>query len=323
MRAAVYERYGPPEVMAVREVETPRPAAGEVLVRVHAASVNSWDWDQLIGNAMGRVTGPLRPRYRILGADVAGRVAAVGAEVEEFTIGDDVCGDLSEAGWGGFAEYVAVRAEVLVKKPAGLGFAEAAAVPQAGTLALQALRKRLPVAAGEAVLINGGGGGVGTFAIQLAKSMGAEVTAVDHGDKLALMRELGADHVLDYRQEDFTRGGRRYDRIIDPVARRSIAAYRRCLTPAGTVVVVGGGVSALLNLGLVGPLLSRRDGQAIGLLFWRPHIADIRYLLELCAAGTIRPAIDSVLPLAETGEALRRVGEGKALGKVVVAMPEQ
>jgi len=219
MRAAVYDRYGGP--IEIRDVPMPEPKAGEVLVRVRAASVNSWDWDQFAGTVQGRIGGPFRPRNRILGGDMAGVIARLGEGVSSLAVGDRVAGDISEHGWGGFGEYVAVPATALVMVPEGVGFEGAAAVPQAGTLALQALRQRRPVQPGEHILINGAGGGVGSFAIQLAKRMGATVTAVDHGSKLELMRSIGADHVMDYEREDFTASGARYDRIVDPVARHA------------------------------------------------------------------------------------------------------
>ena len=318
MRAAVYERYGGP--ISIRDVAAPRAGPGEVLVRVHAAALNSWDWDQFAGTVLGRLGGPFRPRNRILGADVAGTVEAVGDGVTAFSVGDAVAGDLSEAGWATLAEFVSAPAEALARIPEGVSFEQAAAIPQAGGLALQGLRQRRAVRPGETVLVNGGGGGVGTFAIQLAKAMGAEVTAVDHGGKLETMRAAGADRGLDYVHEDFTREGRRYDRILDPVAHRRLAVYRQCLAPDGTLVVIGGNIPALLQLGLFGRLGAKPGGQDIGLLLYRVSADDTAELLGMCAAGTIRPVIDRVFPLAGTEEALRRIGEGKVLGKAVVAV---
>lgn len=320
MRAAVYDQYGPPSVLGIRDVPAPSPKAGEVLVRVKAASVNSWDWDQLTGNVLGRLGGPFRPRNRVLGADVAGVVEAVGEGATKFAIGDGVVGDISEHGWGGFAEYVAVPETALARKPTALSFEQAAAVPQAGTLALQALRKRAPLVAGETALINGAGGGMGTFAIQLAKVVGASVVAIDSAAKLELMQSLGADHVLDYRVSDYKRTVQQYDRIVDPVARGTLNVFRERLAPQGTFVAVGGTVGALLQLGLGGPLISREKGQQLGLLIWQPRLADIEELLTLCAAGTIRPVIDRVYPLAEIADAMERIGRGRVLGKVVVGL---
>lgn len=318
MKAAVYDRYGGPEQIRIADEPVPVPQAGEVLVRVGAASLNSWDWDLLVGKALVRLGAMFRPAHRILGADVAGTIDAVGEGVTDLAVGDAVAGDLSSAHWGALAEFVAAPASALVKIPQGLSIEQAAAIPQAGSLALQALRKRRPVAAGESVLIIGGGGGMGTFAIQLAKQMGARVTAIDSAAKLDLMREMGADAVMDYAREDFAASGQRYDRIIDPVARKPMAAYQRCLTDDGTLVAVGGSVSAVLQLGLIGPMKSKADGQDIGLLLWETGAADTAELLAMCAAGTLTPAIDRVYPLAETAEALRELGAGRVLGKVVV-----
>lgn len=319
MRAATYERYGGP--IEIHDVPMPVPKPGEVLVRVHAASVNSWDWDQYAGTVLGRLGGPFRPRNRVLGGDIAGRVERVGEGVAGLAPGDRVAGDISEHGWGGFSEYLALPETALVRVPDALSFEQAAAVPQAGTLALQALRQRGPVQPGEHVLIIGGGGGCGSFAIQLAKRMGAEVTAVDHGMKLEFMRGLGADHVLDYTREDFAATGVRYDRIVDLVANRPMRTYRASLTPVGTLVVIGGTVPALIAVGLAS--LSRKaEGQNLGLLIWRPVPAEMTELLDLVATGAIRVALDNVYPLEATGEALRTVGEGRSLGKVVVRVSD-
>jgi NADPH:quinone reductase-like Zn-dependent oxidoreductase len=320
MRAAVYDQYGPPSVLSIADVPTPSPKAGEVLVRVHAASINSWDWDLLVGNALGRLGAWSRPRHKVLGADIAGIVEALGEGVTRFAVGDAVVAEISEHGWGGFAEYVAVPETVLVRKPEALSFAEAAAVPQAGTLALQALRVRQPIAEGETVLINGGGGGMGTFGIQLARHFGATVVASDRGEKLELMASLGAEQVFDYRVSDYRRLAQRYDRIVDPVARGTLRECRDHLTERGTFVGVGGTIPALLRLGLGGPMLSRKTGRWMGLLIWRPRVEDIAELLAMCAAGTIKPVVDRVYPLAEIGAAMQRVGDGSVLGKVIVGL---
>jgi NADPH:quinone reductase-like Zn-dependent oxidoreductase len=319
MRAAVYDRYGGP--IEIRDVPGPVLKPGEVLVRVHAASVNSWDWDQYAGTVMGRLGGPLRPRYRVLGGDMSGVVEQLGEGVSGFAVGDAVAGDISDHGWGGFAEFVSVPEEALVRKPDGVSFEDAAAIPQAGTLALQALRQRSPVRPGERVLIIGGGGGCGSFAIQLARRAGAEVTAVDHGDKLGLMRRLGAERVIDYTREDVFARGDAFDRIIDPVARRGISDYRRLLAPDGALVVIGGRVGTLLSVGAVG-LRNKPDGRHVGLLIWRANREDMIELLDLCAAGTIKVALDRIYPLEQTEAALRRVGEGRSLGKVVVRVAQ-
>lgn len=314
MRAVHHDIYGGPEVISIREVPVPVPAAGEVLLKVHAASVNSWDFDNLRGRGprLSRI-----PRRVQLGADVAGVVQAVGPGVTAFKTGDAVFGDLSASGWGAFADYVAAAAKVLVRKPDDMSFEDAAAIPQAGLLALQGLRKR-SLRLGDEVLINGAGGGVGTFAIQLAKAAGARVTAVDTAAKIPLMRRLGADHALDYRMEDFARLGRRFDLILDVVGNRAVPDYLRALQSGGRLVLIGGTWPTLLSAVFIGaplsPLLSRR----IGLLLYRVRTADLEEMKALYAAGTVRPVIDKVYELAEVAEALRHLGDGRALGKVLV-----
>ncbi len=318
MKAATYERYGPPGAIVVGDVPAPVPKEGEVLVRVRAASVNSWDWDLLTGTMLGRTSGLFRPKYRILGADIAGIVEAVGPEVTRFRPGDAVMGDLCEGGWGGFAELTTAAETVLAAKPEGLGFTEAAALPQAGMLALQAIRKAPALGPERRVLINGAGGGVGSFAIQLAKRAGAEVTAVDHGDKLDFMRGLGADRTLDYTRANYAAAGRLQDLVIDMVARRPVAHHARILRPEGRFVVVGGSVPSLIGTAVIGGVISFLGRKKIGLLTYRPNAADLAELAALAASGAIRVAVDTVYPLERTGEALRHVGEGRAKGKVVV-----
>jgi NADPH:quinone reductase-like Zn-dependent oxidoreductase len=250
MKAVVYTQYGQPDVLEFKDVAQPAPKDGEVLIRVYASSVNSWDWDRLRGTPLlTRLDGGLlKPRHTILGADVAGRIESTGSSVTHFLPGDEVFGDLSGCGWGGFAEYDCARESMLAVKPADLTFEEAAAVPQAAVLALQGLRKGGRIRRGRRVLINGAGGGVGTFAVQIAKALGAEVTGVDSTAKLEMLRSLGADHVIDYTREDFTRNGKRYDLILDVVAVRSIVNYRRALRRNGTYVMVGGSTTTLLQV---------------------------------------------------------------------------
>jgi len=253
VKAIVYTKYGPPDVLELKEVEKPTPKDNEVLIKVHAASVNSWDWDLLRGTPfLNRLGGLLKPKYKILGADIAGRVEAVGRNVKRFQPGDEVFGDLSECGWGGFAEYVCARENALALKPASMTFEEVAAVPQAAVMALQGLRDKGQIQPGQKVLINGAGGGVGTFAVQIAKSFGAEVTGVDSTRKLDMMRSIGADQVIDYTREDFTKSGQRYDLILDVVAYRSIFDYKRALSPKGIYVFVGGSMAAAFQAVFLG-----------------------------------------------------------------------
>ena len=319
MRAVVYSAYGGVEQLRLAEVALPVPRPGEVLVRVRAASLNSWDWDLLRGKPfLARLGGLWRPQHAILGADIAGIVEALGAGVGRLAVGDRVFGDLSGANWGGFAEYVAAPESALARIPDGVGFEAAAATPQAGLLAWQGLRWKGEVRAGDQVLVNGGGGGAGTFAIQLAKRAGAAVTGVDRAEKLELMRRVGADRVIDYRAEDFAAGSERYDLIVDMVASRPLAQYRRVLTPTGRLAVVGGTTPTILAVATLGAMSSKPDGQQLGLVLHQPDVGQLAELGALIATGAVKPAIDRVYPLAETAEAFQRIGDGQALGKLVV-----
>lgn len=318
MRAVVYSAYGGVEQLRLSEVEKPAPQPGEVLIRVKAAALNSWDWDLLRGKPfLARLGGLLRPRHPILGADVAGVVEAIGPG-SRLAVGDAVFGDLSGANWGGFAEFVCAPETALTRIPDGVSFEAAAATPQAGLLAWQGLSWKGEVRAGDKVLINGAGGGAGSFAIQLAKRAGGTVTAVDSAEKAELMHRLGADRVIDYRSGDFATGSERYDLILDMVASRPLAEYRRALTPTGRLAVVGGTTPAILAVASLGALSSKPDGQRLGLVLHQPDVGQLTELGALIAAGTIVPAIDRVYPLTETAEAFRRIGEGRALGKLVV-----
>ncbi|WEK54572.1 MAG: NAD(P)-dependent alcohol dehydrogenase [Candidatus Cohnella colombiensis] len=321
MRALVYENYGSPDVLRIEEVEVPVPKGHEVLIAVHAASVNSWDWDLLRGKPYLTRLGALRkPRYRILGADVAGRVVSVGTAVTRFRSGDEVFGDISGCGWGGFAEYACAGEEALTLKPAGLSFEQAAAIPQAAVLALQGLRNKGNLRKGHRVLINGAGGGVGTFAIQYAKLFGAEVTGVDRAEKLDMLRSIGADEVLDYVEEDFAATGRRYDLILDVVGNRSIFAIRRALKPGGTYVMVGGPLPRILQALLAAPLTAWLEKKKMAVLIHRPNHDDQLVWKALVEAGQVVPVIDRRYSLNNAAQALMYLGEGRAKGKVVVCM---
>ena len=321
MQAIVCPKYGSPDVLQITEVEQPSPEANEVLVRIHASSVNSWDWDLLRGRPyLFRIVAPRRPRQEILGADIAGIVEAVGSNVRRLQPGDAVFGDLSGSGWGGFAKYVCAAEDALALKPPELTFEQAAAVPQAGVLALQGLRKGGEVLAGQRVLINGAGGGVGTFAVQIATSLGAEVTGVDSAEKLDMVRSLGADHVIDYRQEDYTRNGQQYDLILDVVANRSVFDYRRALAPNGTFVIIGGATFRIFQIAALGSLVGRSSGKTLGLLVHKPNIPDLDALAELIVAGKVRPVIDREYSLEQVPDALRYFESGRVQGKVVITM---
>jgi NADPH:quinone reductase-like Zn-dependent oxidoreductase len=317
MKAIVYERYGPPEVLEQREVPTPVPGERDVLIRVEAVSVNRSDWEGLVGKPLyARMNGLFRPRRPILGSDVAGRVEAVGPAVESFRAGDEVFGDVLYHGASAFAEYVCVpETAPIVHKPPGLSFEEASTLPQAAVIALQATAGR--IGPGGRMLVNGAGGGAGAFAVQMAKAAGAEVTGVDHGSKADFVRALGADEVIDYTGEDFTATGRRYDLVLDLVCHRSIVAMRRPLYPGGRYLVVGGSVWALVQAGVLGRLAAA-GGRKIGLLAVKPNKQDLLRVADMVTTGAMRAPIDRTFPLEQVPDALRRLGEGRALGKLVI-----
>jgi NADPH:quinone reductase-like Zn-dependent oxidoreductase len=318
MKAVVYTRYGSPDVLRLTDVETPAPKDNEVLVKVRAVSLNASDWEMLRGKPLySRIAGPLRPRHHILGSDIAGRVEAAGPNTTLFRPGDDVFADIFRY-MGGFAEYVCVPESALARIPGGMTHEEAAALPQAGAIALQGIREKGQVQPGQKVLINGAGGGSGMYAVQLAKLAGAEVTGVDNAEKLEFMSSLGAAHVIDYTREDFTRNGRTYDLILDIAAHRSALAYERSLTAGGRYLYVGGSVATLLQVLLIGPLTGRAAGKKVRLLAVRLGAEHLAPLVELCQAGKIATVIDRRYRLSEVPEALRYLGEGHAKGKVVV-----
>ena len=322
MQAIVYTEYGSPDVLQIREVAKPTPKDNEVLVEVHAASVNDWDWGLLRGKPFVNrlvVSGLLRPKIKILGGDIAGRVEAVGRNVRQFQPGDEVFGDLCGCGFGGFAEYVCARENALVLKPTDMTFEEAAAVPQAAALALQGLRDKGKIQPEQRVLINGAGGGAGTFAVQIAKSFGAEVTGVDSTRKLDIMRSIGADQVIDYTQEDFTKTGQRYDWILDFAGYHSIFDYSRALSPEGIYVMVGGSTATLLQTLFLGPLISMTTSKKMRLLMHKPN-KDLGFMKELFQAGKVKPVMDKCYPLSEVSEALRYFGKGHNRGKVVITV---
>ena len=322
MKAIVFTRYGPPDVLELKEVPKPTPKDDELLIRVHASSINSWDWEFLNGIPLTNrlMFGLLKPKpgKQILGADIAGTVEVVGRHVKRFQPGDEVFGDLWDS-WGGFAEYACAHETGLEPKPVNSTFEEAAAVPQAGVLALQGLRMG-QLQRGQTVLINGAGGSVGTFAIQLAKLAGAEVTGVDAQHKLEVVRSVGADHVIDYAQEDFTKTGERYDLIVDCQNFRSMFANRGALRPGGTYAMVGGSVLRVYQLWLlsfVGALT--RENRKLRLVWEGPNkgLADLKELIE---AGKLEPIVDRTYKLSEVPEALRYFGEGRHRGKIVISM---
>ena len=325
MKAIVYTHYGSPDVLQLNEVERPTPRDNEVLVQVHAVSVNAGDLhvlraDPFLIRLMGY--GLLRPKNTILGAAIAGQIKAVGANVTQFQPGDDVFGDVSESGWGGFAEYVCARADAMVLKPSRLSFEEAAAVPVAAVTALQGLRDKGHIQAGQKVLIYGASGGVGTFAVQLAKSFGAEVTAVCSTRNVDIMRSLGADHVIDYTREDFTQNGEQYDLILAANGNRSISEYKRALRPNGTYVMTGGSEKQMFQAMLLGPWLSMTGTKKMGNVMAKPNTRDLGFVKELLEEGLVITVIDRRYPLRETAEALRYLEAGHARGKVVITVDQ-
>ena len=313
----MYDRYGPPELLRVEDVPTPSPAAGQVLVRVASTSVNLSDWECLRGSPLyARIGGLRAPARRTLGSDIAGRVEAVGTGVTRFRTDDEVYGD-NLGLKGGFAEYAVVPESALAPKPEGLTFNEASTIPQAGAIALQGTAG---VGPGRRVLINGAGGGTGSFAIQLAKRAGADVTAVDNAGKLDFMRSLGADDVIDYGREDFTRSHEPYDLVLDLVAHRSVFAYRRALNRGGRYRCVGGSVPTLLRVVIIGSIAGRLTGRRLGVLAVKQGPTYFEPLADLCLAGHVGIHIDRTFRLDEVPDALAYVGEGRALGKVVIEL---
>jgi NADPH:quinone reductase-like Zn-dependent oxidoreductase len=320
MKAIVRETYGPPDVLDLEEVPLPTLRDGDVLVRVHAASANAGDWHLLRGTPLPfrLVAGLRRPKFKIIGTDVAGHVEAVGRNVTQFRPGDEVFGELSRCGFGAYAEFAAAPEKALAVKPANLSFEEAATIPTAGCTALQSLRKGR-IQRGQRVLINGASGGVGTFAVQIAKSFGAEVTAVCSTRNVDMMRSIGADHVLDYSRDDFAALGQRYDLILAANGNRSIWDYKRALSADGSYVMSGGSNRQLAEALLFGPLLSM-GRQTFGNLLVKPNQADLMVLKELCETGNVRPVIDRRFPLSEVPAAVRYVEDGHARGKVAITL---
>ena len=325
MEAIVYHSYGSPDVLKLEEVQKPAPQGDQVLVKVLAASAAAGDWHLLRADPFLTrfMYGLLKPKHTILGSDVAGRVEAVGRNVTQFQPGDEVFGDLSRCGFGAFAEYVCAPEDALALKPANLTFEQAAAVPVSAVTALQGLRDQGQIQPGQKVLINGASGGVGTFAVQIAKSFGTEVTAVCSTGKMAMVRSLGADHVIDYTQEDFTQNGERYDLILAANGYHPISAYQRALRPQGRYVMTGGSTAQMFQAMLLGPWLSRNSCQNMGNMLAKPNQKDLIFMKELIEAGKVTPVIDRRFPLPEVADAIRYLEAGHANGKVVITIDRQ
>ena len=325
MKAIVYYTYGSPDVLKLEEVQKPVPQDDEVLVKVLATSVNAGDWHLLrakpfLMRLMG--FGLLKPKNTILGSDIAGRVEVVGRNVKQFQSGDEVFGNTARYGFGGFAEYVSIPENALVLKPANISFEEAAAVPQAALTALQGLRDKGHIQKGQKVLINGASGGIGTFAVQLAKSFETEVTAVCSTRNLDIVRSIGADHVIDYTQEDFTRNGQQYDLILAVNGYHPISDYKRALSPQGTYVTTGGSNAQMFQAMLLGPLISRTGRQKMGNSAHKPDQRDLIFMKELLEAGKVTPVIDRRFPLRDVADAIRYLEAGHAQGKVVIMVDQ-
>jgi NADPH:quinone reductase-like Zn-dependent oxidoreductase len=320
MKAIVYTKYGTADALQLKEVAKPAPGDDEVLIKVHAVSINDWDWQLLQGVPFANRlnNGLLKPKKQILGSDIAGRVETIGKKAKRFKPGDDVYGDLS-GHWGGFAKYVCAREDALAPKPAAMTFVEAAAIPQAAMLAVQGLRDKGQLREGQKLLVNGAGGGVGTFAVQIAKLYGVHVTGVDSSGKLDMLRSLGFDQVIDYEQEDFTRRGESYDLILDVKTNRSTCDYTRALRPNGAYVTVGGSTTRLLQALLLGPWISMIRKKNIRFVLLKPN-KDLAYMNELFEAGKVKPVIDGPFKLSQLPEAMRHFGAGRHKGKVVIVV---
>ena len=326
MKAIVCTKYGSPNVLQFKEIEKPTPKDDEVLVKIQAVSVNAYDWHLLTADIfLVRIMGGglLRPKHPILGEDIAGRIESTGSYVKQFKKGDEVFGDIAACGSGGFAEYVSVPEMSLAFKPSNLTFEEAAAVPMAAVTALQGLRDQGRIQPGQKVLIQGASGGVGTFAVQIAKSFGAEVTAVCSTRNLEQARSLGADHLVDYTKEDFTRSGQQYDLIFAANGYHPLSAYKRALTPQGNYVMAGGSMAQIFQAMLLGSWMSKTGGKKMGGVSARPSKEDLVFVKGLLEAGKVVPVIDRRYPLSETAEALRYLGEGHARGKIVITVEDR
>jgi len=319
MKAIVYEKYGSPDVIQLKDLEKPTPKDDEVLIKIHAASVNAYDWHFLTADIflirfMG--AGLLKPKNTRLGADVAGRIETVGKNVEQFQTGDEVFGMVE----GGFAEYSCAPESALALKPVNTSFDEAAAIPMAAITALQGLRDEGQIRAGQKVLINGASGGVGTFAVQIAKSFGAEVTAVCSSRNLEQARSIGADHVIDYTKENFTKNGQQYDLVFAANGYHSLSAYKQALTPQGIYIMAGGSMAQIFQSMFLGSIMSEKGGRKMGGVSAKRNQNDLVYIKELFEAGKVKSVIDKRYPLSDAAEALRYLGAGHARGKVVIFM---
>ncbi|MFD2046571.1 NAD(P)-dependent alcohol dehydrogenase [Ornithinibacillus salinisoli] len=322
MRAITYGRYGTPDVFELKEVDKPIPKDNQVLVKVHASSINYGNLVLLKGKPfLARFAfGLLKPKHSIPGGDVAGKVEAVGRNVTQFQPGDEVYGDLASSGWGAFAEYVSVPETALAQKPTNISYEEAASVPMAGVTALQGIRDKGEIQSGQQVLIHGASGGVGTFAVQIAKSFGAEVTGVCSTRNIDILRSIGADYIIDYTNEKFTENPKKYDLILAINGYQPILAYKRALKPKGKYVMIGGSGSQMTEAMIFGPLLSMTGNKKIVNLLQRPNQEDLVFMKELIEAGKVKPVIDRRYKLDEVPESFNYFGEGHSQGKIVITV---
>jgi len=320
LKAIYYTQYGNPDVLQLKEVAKPDPKHNEVLVKVRAASINSWDWDMVRGKPwIVRMWGLFKPKYKIPGCDIAGIVEAVGRDVTKFKVGDEVYGDMCESGFGAFAEYKCAKENALALKPAGMSFVQAASIPQAAMLAVQSLRDKAKIRAGQTLLIKGGGGGVGIFAVQIAKLAGAEVTGVDSESKFEMMRSLGYDHLIDYTKEDFTTSEKRYDIILDVNTNRPITHFTRVLNRHGMYLTVGGSLGKFFLGLLLKPWISLFSKKGFHLVAMKAN-KDLPYMNELFEAGQLKPVIEGPYKLEDAAEAFRFFSTGEHKGKIVMTI---
>ena len=321
MKAAIYTKYGGPERVQVKEVEKPFPKDDEVLVKIHAVSINDWDLGLLSGDFVNRMlNGFFKPKRKILGSDIAGHIEAIGKNIRKFKVGDQVYGDLSgKGGWGGFAEYVCTPEKYLALKPAGMSFMEAAAIPQAAMLAVQGLIDKGHIKNGQKILINGAGGGVGSFGVQIARTFDVEVTGVDSGAKLDMMRSIGFDHVIDYTKEDFTRNGLKYDLILDAKTNRSMFAYARALNRHGVYVTVGGNIGRLFQGLFLIPWISLFQKKHIRVVALKPN-KDLDYMNRLYEEGKLKVVIDGPYKLEDIQQVLGIFLRAEHKGKMVLSI---
>ncbi len=321
MKAIVYEEYGHSEVLKLNEIEIPKPKENEVLVKNYAVAINDWDWQLMQGTPfVNRLdNGLFRPKKQILGLEIAGEVVELGKNVKTFKIGDKVYGDISNSGFGGFAEYTSVKENSLVKKPTKMTFQEAAATSHAAMLAVQGLIGMGKLQQGQKIMINGAGGGVGTFGVQIAKQFSCEVTGVDSADKFELMNSMGYDHLIDYKKEDFTKNGKKYDLILDTKTNRKILNYVKSLNKNGKYLTVGGDFGKLLKVVLLSPWVSLFHKKKVGLVVLKQN-KDLNFINKLYEDGKLKYAIDGPYKLSELSKAMQYFGDGKHKGKVIIDM---